>query len=773
VILASGIREFLRNRPFSQYLLIAFIILIAGIIIGITAIDYSNEKVAFERNSQVLQVQTEENLVEALQLTDSALKLYDNTMNRQMTDDFTIFIDEYNTSGNDPSRMDLAGLKQKFGPDMDLYIINESGVIEYSTYAPEIGLDFKTIPYFYQYLNQIRASSGFFPDRVVRETATEKLRKFAYMPTPDHRYVLELGLSGDVLTRERGSLRYEEIISNIASHNPYLKDVRIFNSKGYFIGTEQVVLPPPDIKKIIETVFQERKSIQYINQSTGITVKYLFVDLKDPDYGSDTSLIVELTYDNLLFQEALTNLLISRIIIALIAVMICFFAVFLLSSYLSKPIQDIVDDVDKIARGDLDHKIRSSGSREFDRLEQSISAMVSTLKETIRKQQLIEETLRQSEERYRAISDLITDYAFAMSMGPDKKFYIEWSTFEQVFGVPKEEILSEDTWEQFVYQADREKVTDLIRALMINERYEGEIRLIGGRGEIIWINIRTQPVWDMRMNRLVRFYAAGKDITARKQVEEQLVTLNEELEARVADRTAQLGAINKELESFSYTVSHDLRAPLRAIDGFSRILLDEYGSMLPVEGTRFLTLVRENVAQMRKLIDDLINFSHMSRKSLNLETIYPHDLVRESLEELRSEREGRNIEMVIGDLPPFRGDPAMMKLVFLNFISNALKFTRNRPDARIEIGSFQKNSKTVYFIRDNGIGFDMRYCPKLFGVFQRLHPADEFEGTGLGLAIVQRIVHRHEGAVWAEGEVGKGATFYFTIGGGFGDEGQL
>ena len=217
-------------------------------------------------------------------------------------------------------------------------------------------------------------------------------------------------------------------------------------------------------------------------------------------------------------------------------------------------------------------------------------------------------------------------------------------------------------------------------------------------------------------------------------------------------------------------VSHDLRAPLRAIDGFSRIVLDDYTGGLPNEGKRYLILVRENVTQMRALIDNLINFSHMSRKSLNIVTVHPSDIVRAVLDDLRSEQAGRAVDIVIDDLPPCRADPDLLKLVYLNLLSNALKFTRKCQEARIEIGSIKKTGRTVYLVRDNGVGFDMRYSPKLFVVFQRLHPVKEYEGTGLGLAIVQRIIHRHGGDVWAEGEIDKGATFFFTIGGGTGDE---
>ena len=238
-----------------------------------------------------------------------------------------------------------------------------------------------------------------------------------------------------------------------------------------------------------------------------------------------------------------------------------------------------------------------------------------------------------------------------------------------------------------------------------------------------------------------------------------------ELEQRVRQRTAELEASNQELEAFSYSVSHDLRSPLRAIDGFSRILLRDYQTLLPDEGQRRLRLVRENAQQMGQLIDDLLAFSRLNRQPLHRQPTPLDQIVKQVLDALSSEREHRQVEWIVGTLPICQADPALLKQVMMNLLSNALKFTRQREIARIEVGIQVLDGDQVYFVKDNGAGFDMRYADKLFGVFQRLHSADEFEGTGVGLALVQRILHRHGGRIWAEAEVDKGAAFYFTLGG--------
>jgi PAS domain S-box-containing protein len=373
------------------------------------------------------------------------------------------------------------------------------------------------------------------------------------------------------------------------------------------------------------------------------------------------------------------------------------------------------------------------------------------------------DALLQSEERFRLFVESVSDYAMYM-INKDGQI-VSWNPgAERLTGYSANEVLGKDF--SFIFPPELIEAGEPKRELELAARMgrsEAEGWRIRKNGTRFWVNGTTTAIKDLDGN-LRGFAKITRDFTAQKRAEEKIHQLNESLEQRVKERTAQLEAANKQLESFSYSVSHDLRAPLRAIDGFSGIVLEDYSDQLSEEPKKLLSEIRENATRMGRLIDDLLSFSRFSRKEIKIQKVEMRPIVEQALAALRMDQKGRQIEIVIGDLPEAYVDPTLFKQVYINLLSNAIKYSKRQQEARIEIGSYADSSKgVVYFVKDNGAGFNMKYVNKLFGVFQRLHTDDEFEGTGVGLAIVRNIIERSGGDIWAESEVNKGSTFYFTI----------
>jgi PAS domain S-box-containing protein len=329
---------------------------------------------------------------------------------------------------------------------------------------------------------------------------------------------------------------------------------------------------------------------------------------------------------------------------------------------------------------------------------------------------------------------------------------------QELYGWTAEEAIGKRAHEllRSVFPAPIEEIhAELLRS----GRWDGELEKTRADGSRVIVASR----WSLRQDEQGRPAAVletNNDITERKRREEEIRILNAEL----GKRTAELEGSNKELEAFAYSISHDLRAPLRHMAGFTQLLQKNTASLLNEKNQRYVTMILESAQRMGNLIDDLLAFSRIGRAETHKTMVNLDQLVEEALTEVRPDTGGRDIVWRVGGLPTWYGDRSMLRLALVNLISNAVKFSRTRSPAEIEIGCMdQEQDQVVVFVRDNGVGFDMKYVSKLFGVFQRLHPREAFEGTGIGLATVQRIVHRHGGKAWAEGLVDQGATFYFSL----------
>ena len=332
-----------------------------------------------------------------------------------------------------------------------------------------------------------------------------------------------------------------------------------------------------------------------------------------------------------------------------------------------------------------------------------------------------------------------------------------------VYGyTPDEFYATQDLWRKVIHPDDKETWRGQFRPLTLGKVVKAQYRIIHKDGSIHWVEHHIIPTMDDN-NELLRVDGITRDITEKIQAEAEIFSLNASLERKVLERTEQLEAAVKELEAFSYSVSHDLRAPLRVINGFGKLLMRKYDGKLDKDAVETLQAIVGNAKRMGQLIDDLLDFSRLGKTPIVKNEVDMVEMVKNVLTETLSVEPVNTTEINLKELTPALCDPSLIKQVWVNLVSNAVKYSRKRDKPEIEIGTIGENGHTTYYIRDNGAGFDMEHSDKLFGVFQRLHKMDEYEGTGVGLALAKRIINKHGGKIWAEAKVDQGATFYFTL----------
>ncbi len=431
------------NRSFSFYLLLFMVVLVICIVGFLTVNAYLYTRDAFDRESHNLEVQTENNVEEAIRLTDTATTILDNSMNDRMQEGLNQVNAEYERAGGDPSRMDLAGVQSKLGKGFDIYVIDKNGVIVETTYPPERGEDFRNIPYFYSYLTKIRSEQGFFPDRVVNEIlGTGQFRKYAYMPTADHEYVLELGLSGPEFDQINRQLDDHNNVKNIVMVNSYAESYDIFNTLGRRFDNN--TLPDEPVAGYLQQVIRSHSDLEITDSRNSTITHFLYVNLADDRYGSDPSRIVMITYNTKLIEGALDRLILYHLMVAAVAIVIGCMLSFFLSRRMALPIQSIVADAGIIAHGDLEHRIGETRSAEFAVLEESINTMVDSLKSAFQKVK-DDEILQQ---------EMIDQLPVAIFIKrADNGRYVYWNkTSERLFQIPASRVIGKT--DQDLFPAD-------------------------------------------------------------------------------------------------------------------------------------------------------------------------------------------------------------------------------------------------------------------------------------------------------------------------------
>jgi PAS domain S-box-containing protein len=362
--------------------------------------------------------------------------------------------------------------------------------------------------------------------------------------------------------------------------------------------------------------------------------------------------------------------------------------------------------------------------------------------------------LKESEERFQKIFEESPEAKCISVVENGRLVYVN-SAFEKLLGLSKKEIIGKTATElNIVSPEERDRIVTLVQENGLTNGIEANLRNVNGELRNIQINTGIAELDGVKC-----FLSSYIDTTERKESEQKIVHLNKELEQNINE----LQRVNMELEAFSYSISHDLRTPIRAIHGYTGILRDDYSDNLDESGKQVIRSIMRNAKKMGQLIDDLLAFSKIGRKELHFTSVNTDELVKHTIEELKKITPNLKTTIQVNELLPVQADYNLLTQVFINLISNAIKYSEPKEDAIVEIGSYKKDSEIIYYIKDNGVGFDMKYYNKLFGVFQRLHSEEAFTGTGVGLALVKRIVNKHGGHVWAESELGIGTTFYFSL----------
>jgi PAS domain S-box-containing protein len=697
------------NRSFSFYLLLFMVVLVFCIVGILTASEYVYTQENFGRESHNLEVQTGQNVEEAIRLADTASTILDNSMNDRMRDGLLVINAGYERTGRDPSRMDLPELRDDLGEGFDIYVINESGVIVSTTYAPELGQDFRSIPYFYSYLTKIRTSEGFFPDRVVHELlGSGQYRKYAYMPTADHKYILELGMGGATFDNVNRKLDEHKNIRNIVMANPYAVSYSVFNTMGRY--ADNGTRPDEPVRGYLQQAIASRSSLVITDARNSTSTHFLFVDMASDQYGSDPSRIVMITYNTKLLDEALNRLILYHLLVAAAAIAIGCVLAFFFSRRMALPIQAIVADVDIIARGKLDHRIGKTRNSEFAVLEESINTMVDSLKGASRR--------RKDDEHFQ--KEMIDQLPVSIFIKrADSGRYVYWNrASEELYRIPASSVIGRTDRDLFSEEMAETIKKENIELFLNRSEVRNKIisnKHLGGR----IIHMIVVPVFDSNGTPQ---YVLGIS----EDVSHENINLKMDLLFSITRHDI--------LENLSVIMSNLERAQLKNTHDEMQQFLDKtIGS---------IESIRNQIVYMRDLQELGIvspKWQHVGRAFEDAVRLLP-----EHHAEIRTELDDVEIH----------ADPLLPRVLY-NILENSLRNSwRDRHE--IAFTARAENEDLVLFYTDNGYSIPVEEKERIFDVgYDR--------GTVRGMFLIRELLGFTGITITETGESGVGVRFEIRV----------
>jgi PAS domain S-box-containing protein len=698
-----------KTRSFASILLL-YMVLLVVLIVGFMAVsNYIYTKNNFERESYLFQVQTEQNIMEAMRLKNGVWNFYDKTLNDQMKEGLVLVLEEYNRSGRNPDGMDLDKVKTTLGKNYDIYVINESGVIIMTTYAPELGQDFTSVPYFFEYLTKIRNSEGFFADHIVRDKlGAGMLKKFAYMPTPDHKYILELGFASNAFDELTFQLADEGKIQEIVSVNPYIENFTIYNTMGRRLNDNE--LPDKSVQEYLSQVINDRKTLEVQDPEHERVIRYLFVDLKYDEYGSDSSRIVELTYSAKLIRTALFNLLLFHLLICLTAIGIGCAIAFVLSQRVTQPIKQIVNDVNIIARGDLDHRIGTTHNDEFAILENSTNMMIDSIKEAVK-------NVKDGEILQREIIDQLPVAVFMKAASHGK--YVFWNrASERIFDIPAADAIGRTDEELF----SPEMVSTIKKE--DNEAYLNHISISNkkikskSRGQRI-LHLIIVPIFDSA-NSLRYILGIGEDLT------EEALNLKSDLLFSITRRDI--------LDQLSVIINYLERAQLKTSEEAMQTFFNK-----TLESVESIRNQMAFVSSLQAIGITSATWQSVTKAFWSAVTLIPASKI--------------DIRVDMDDIELY-ADPLLPR-IFYNLLVNSLQHGDHRM-TKIRLSARTEGESVILVYEDNGTGIPDNEKSKIF----------EFgygKKTGFGLFLAREILGFTGLTISETGEAGMGARFEIIV----------